>query len=134
MNLNTTMDYREIYARDRYRCIYCGRDMLKSLDDWLSLEIDHIIPSSKSEDNSLDNMVTSCNVCNKYKSSYFHEDLLKLSREKQIEKIREHVLKKRLEQQLRWLKALRQYDDFKKTNILKDDSNLKRSPATELEI
>jgi len=35
-----------------------------------------------------------------------------------------------MEEQLRWLKALRQFDDFKESGDLTDDSDLKRSPAT----
>jgi len=121
--------YRRTYVRDNYRCIYCGRDMIASFDDWMSLEIDHLVPSSKEGEVKDDNLVTSCNVCNKLKSNFDPGDLPE-DKDQQIEIMREHVLKKRMAEQLRWLKALRQFDDFKEFGELKDDSNIERSPAT----
>jgi len=121
--------YRRTYVRDNYRCIYCGRDMLSSLDDWLSLEVDHLQPSSTKGKDEDDNLVTSCNVCNKLKSNFDPGDLPE-DMEQRIEIMRKHVLGKRMAEQLRWLKALRQFDDFKESGDLKDDSDLKRSPAT----
>ncbi len=126
--------YRRTYVRDNYRCIYCGRDMISSLDDWLSLEVDHLIARKKvkagKDPHEDDNLVTSCNVCNKLKSNYHPEGVVPDDPEKQIEIMREYVLEKRMAEQLRWLKALRQFDDFKEHHILKDDSNIERSPAT----
>ena len=119
--------YRRTYVRDNYRCTYCGRDMISSLDDWLSLEIDHLKPSSKKGKDEDGNLVTSCNVCNKLKSNFDPGDL---PEDQQIEITRKHVLKKRMAEQLRWLKALQQFDDFKEYGKLKDDSNIERSPAT----
>ena len=124
---NTFNYYRRTYVRDNYRCIYCGRDMLSSLNDWLSLEIDHLKPSSKKGKDEDDNLVTCCNVCNKLKSNFDPGDL---PEDQQIEITRKHVLKKRMAEQLRWLKAVQQFDDFKDDGELKDDSNIERSPAT----
>ena len=103
--------------------------MIASFDDWMSLEIDHLVPSSKEGEVKDDNLVTSCNVCNKLKSNFDPGDLPE-DKDQQIEIMREHVLKKRMAEQLRWLKALRQFDDFKEFGELKDDSNIERSPAT----
>ncbi len=127
--------YRRTFVRDNYRCVYCGRDMLGSLDDWLSLEVDHLIARKKVADrkdpHEDDNLVTSCNVCNKLKSNYHLEVDIPGDPKEQLEIMREYVLKKRMVEQLRWLKALRQYDDFKEHHVLKDDSNIGRSSATE---
>jgi len=133
MSKKETFEYfRRTYVRDNYRCIYCGRDMISSLDDWLSLEIDHLQPTSKGGKDEEDNRVTSCNVCNKLKSSYYPKENPPPSgdKEKQIQVMREYVLKKRAAEQIRWLKALQQFDDFKEHHILKDDSDLSRPDPT----
>ena len=122
--------YRSTYVRDSYRCIYCGRDMLATLDDWLSLEVDHLQPTSKQGKDEEDNRVTSCNVCNRLKSSYKPEKDFPSDPNEQIDVMREHILKKRAVEQIRWLKAMQQYDYFKKTGVLKDDSNLDRLDHT----
>ena len=122
--------YRRTYVRDNYRCIYCGRDMLSSLDDWLSLEIDHLLPTSKSGKDEENNRVTSCNVCNKLKSN-FDPGNLPEDKDQQIEIMRKHVLEKRMAEQLRWLKALQQYDHFIKDGKLTEDSHLYRFGKTE---
>ena len=122
--------YRRTYVRDSYRCIYCGRDMLSSLDDWLSLEVDHLEPSSKKGKDEDDNRVTSCNVCNRLKSSYKPDKDFPSEFNGRLKVMRKYVLEKRAVEQIRWLKALQQYDDFQKTGVLKDDSNIDRSDCT----
>lgn len=110
--------YRKIYHNDNYRCVYCGKNMLKELDLWLSLEVDHIIPQSKGGNNDSNNLVTSCNVCNKYKSNYlskkFNTDITALNdvnkRDEILDDIREHILKTRLIHQKRWIEAQYDYD------------------------
>ena len=52
-----------IYARDGYRCRYCGAT--EKQDD---LEIDHIIPIAKGGKTTFDNLQTLCHNCN-YKKS-----------------------------------------------------------------
>ncbi len=123
--------YRRTYVRDNYRCIYCGRDMISSLNDWLSLEIDHLEPSSKKGKDEDDNRVTSCNVCNRLKSSYKPDKDFPSGFNERLEIMRKYVLEKRVAEQLRWLKALRQFNDFKEFGVLRDDSNIDRSPETE---
>lgn len=49
-----------IYARDKYRCTYCG-----SNED---LTIDHVIPLSKGGRNHKTNMTTACKPCNAAKA------------------------------------------------------------------
>lgn len=51
-----------VYARDGYRCRYCGR----KTDD---LEVDHIRPISKGGKSTLDNLQTLCHRCNVKKGS-----------------------------------------------------------------
>ncbi len=103
--------YRETYIRDRYKCVYCGRDMKDRFDDWMSLEIDHLIPVSKGRDDSLDNRVTSCHVCNRFKSNFLPENYKSLSRDELVDKIREYILGKRKEWEDEHQKALIEFDE-----------------------
>jgi len=47
---------RAVFARDRYRCQYCGSDK--------HLTVDHVVPRSKGGGDSWENVVTSCAPCN----------------------------------------------------------------------
>ncbi|MBW7934026.1 MAG: HNH endonuclease [Gemmatimonadaceae bacterium] len=51
-----------LFARDHYRCQYCGRvsALLKPRE---SLTRDHVIPLSRGGDNSWTNVVTACSSC-----------------------------------------------------------------------
>ncbi len=127
--------YRRTFVRDNYRCVYCGKDMLSSLDDWLSLEVDHLVPKTGGGTDAEDNLVTSCKVCNKLKSSYFRKKPpMPQDKDQQIEIMREYVLKKRMVEQLRWLKALQQFDYFKRDGKLTEDSKMYRFGKTSPEI
>lgn len=54
-----------IFERDDFKCVYCGKS---SIEDGVTLCIDHIDPYFKSRDNNIYNLITSCNVCNLDKS------------------------------------------------------------------
>jgi 5-methylcytosine-specific restriction endonuclease McrA len=47
---------RALFARDGYRCQYCG--------DGSRLTVDHVIPRSRGGSTAWDNMVTACAPCN----------------------------------------------------------------------
>ena len=53
----------KVLNRDGYKCKYCGQN-----SDNTVLEIDHIIPRSKGGTDSIDNLITSCRMCNLGKS------------------------------------------------------------------
>jgi len=53
-----------IYARDEYRCQYCGRKC--SIDE---LTYDHVVPRSRGGRTSWDNIVSCCYVCNAKKAN-----------------------------------------------------------------
>jgi len=55
----------EIFTRDKYRCQYCGR----TINDGISLEIDHKIPIAEGGTDNYDNLITACNECNSGKSN-----------------------------------------------------------------
>lgn len=61
-----------IYARDDFRCVYCGRDVIVTTDPEIVsrfktrpiASIDHIIPRCEGGTNEEDNLVTACRRCN----------------------------------------------------------------------
>lgn len=54
-----------IFNRDSFRCVYCGKS---SIEDNSELHIEHVLPRYTHENNSLSNIVTSCEMCNLSKS------------------------------------------------------------------
>ena len=58
------MTRAEIFARDDFRCVYCGERF--ETDD---LSIDHIQPKMRGGDGSAGNVVTACRGCNTIKGS-----------------------------------------------------------------
>lgn len=54
----------EIFARDGYRCVYCGG--VHELED---LSVDHVQPRMRGGDGSPGNVVTACRACNTRKGS-----------------------------------------------------------------
>ena len=58
------MKRTEIFARDEWRCVYCGEVCLEE-----SLSVDHVQPRVKRGDNSSGNVVTACTACNTLKGS-----------------------------------------------------------------
>lgn len=53
-----------IFLRDGFKCIYCG---FSSIEDGRELVVDHIIPIEKGGKSTVDNLVTSCWICNSQK-------------------------------------------------------------------
>jgi 5-methylcytosine-specific restriction endonuclease McrA len=51
---------KEVFKRDNYICQYCGKAGGK-------LEADHVIPFSKGGKDTIENLVTSCQKCNRQK-------------------------------------------------------------------
>lgn len=60
-NIRKMMAYQETNGE----CIYCGKKI--PMDKFFELEIEHILPISKSCDDSFDNITCSCLECNKNK-------------------------------------------------------------------
>jgi 5-methylcytosine-specific restriction endonuclease McrA len=57
-----------LFARDRYRCQYCGRTAA-DLKPRESLTRDHLIPLSRGGSNEWTNVVTACSPCNTRKAN-----------------------------------------------------------------
>jgi 5-methylcytosine-specific restriction endonuclease McrA len=57
---------RALFARDGWRCVYCGSSG--------RLTLDHVVPRSKGGDSVWENVVTSCAPCNLRKADKLVED------------------------------------------------------------
>lgn len=60
---------KNIFIRDGYRCMYCGR---KGKGD--RLELEHVVPKCQGGKNSWDNLVAACNPCNQRKKGRTPEE------------------------------------------------------------
>ena len=58
---------RAVFARDNYRCQYCGATA--------RLTVDHVVPKSRGGRSSWDNVVTSCAPCNIRKADRLPEEI-----------------------------------------------------------
>ena len=50
--------------RANFKCEYCGKDLLSSVENFKEWQEDHIVPKSKGGDNSDSNIAVSCRTCN----------------------------------------------------------------------
>jgi 5-methylcytosine-specific restriction endonuclease McrA len=63
-----------LFARDRYRCQYCGRTAIE-LKPREGLTRDHLIPLSRGGTNDWSNVVTACAPCNTRKANRLPEEI-----------------------------------------------------------
>jgi 5-methylcytosine-specific restriction endonuclease McrA len=49
----------DVFARDAYRCVYCGEVFTAD-----ALSLDHVQPRARGGDHSAGNLVTACGACN----------------------------------------------------------------------
>jgi 5-methylcytosine-specific restriction endonuclease McrA len=63
-----------LFARDRYRCQYCGRGSAE-LKPREALTRDHLIPMSRGGTNEWTNVVTACSTCNTRKANHFPHEI-----------------------------------------------------------
>jgi hypothetical protein len=66
-----TVKRAEIFARDEFRCVYCG-----GVFDAAALTIDHVQPRMRGGDRSGGNVVTACRACNTAKAGRRLSDYL----------------------------------------------------------
>ncbi len=63
-----------LFARDRYRCQYCGRSQ-QELRTRESLTRDHLVPLSRGGTNDWTNVITACSPCNTRKGNRMPEEI-----------------------------------------------------------
>ena len=88
---NEEYAYEKVVKRDRFRCVYCCRDMLHDFDSYWSVQMDHLCPRGGDD---LENVVTACFVCNNLKGTFCPEGD---SRKERIVSARKHVMQRRSE-------------------------------------
>lgn len=60
---------QRIMARDNYTCVYCGCDLLASLDALINSSIDHVVPRAAGGTHDTTNLVACCSACNRLKTN-----------------------------------------------------------------
>lgn len=86
----------EIGERAGYKCEYCDKDLLASVDDYVfSWQCDHIIPRAAGGEDTLENFALSCAVCNRIKSKWNPAKKVgeNASREELVQAIRQYISK-----------------------------------------
>ena len=63
-----------LFARDHYRCQYCGRHMTE-FKGREALTRDHLVPLSRGGTNDWTNVITACSPCNTRKGSRLPEEI-----------------------------------------------------------
>ena len=63
-----------LFARDRYRCQYCGRGQME-LRPREALTRDHLVPLSRGGTNIWTNVVTACSPCNTRKANHLPTEI-----------------------------------------------------------
>ena len=63
-----------LFARDHYRCQYCGRHVLE-LKPREALTRDHLLPLSRGGSNEWSNVVTACSPCNTKKGNHLPSEI-----------------------------------------------------------
>jgi len=86
----------EVFKRDSFTCQYCGREAPDVL-----LEVDHIKPVSKSGNDDLLNLITSCFDCNRGKSDReLSDDSVILKRKAQLDQLQSR--REQIEMMMEW--------------------------------
>ena len=84
-----------------FKCAYCDKDLLESVDNFKEWQKDHIVPSSKGGLDEDTNLALSCRTCNFIKSRW--DPRLRLgsnpTKADLVNVAREHVSEKRKEAQ-----------------------------------
>src|SRR5207253_3040004 len=66
--LQRKISRRALFARDGWRCVYCGTTAGR-------LTLDHVVPRSRGGDSVWENVVTSCAPCNMRKGNRLPEEV-----------------------------------------------------------
>lgn len=101
-------------VRAGFRCEYCGKDLLSSLDEYDAWQIDHIVPKSAGGSEELANIALACRTCNHFKHSYAP---IGSTRDERIADAKRYVLDRRRDK-LRELNILRAIVGVEKIDAL----------------
>lgn len=86
--------------RAEFRCEYCDRDLLASVDDYDSWHREHVIAERKGgPPDDFDNLALSCKTCNFLKRTWLPEGHEGKSREELVSIFRRHIQQLRAKKQ-----------------------------------
>lgn len=95
----------EIFKRDSFKCQYCGCSAPEVI-----LHVDHIEPVSKGGDNSIVNLITSCDSCNLGKGDRRLSDDSAVKRQKeQLDELNKR--REQLQMMMKWRKEIKLIDE-----------------------
>ena len=98
-----SIEKAELAVEFEFKCAYCDKDLVSSVDNHRELQTDHIIPSSKGGEDHPDNYALSCRTCNTIKNVWNPLDHYtgkgKPSKQDLIEVARTHVMNVRADEQ-----------------------------------
>jgi 5-methylcytosine-specific restriction endonuclease McrA len=60
-----------VHQRNGFKCRYCGLDGTQSVENWLTLSRDHLLPKGHPERENDEYIVTACKFCNTADNRYF---------------------------------------------------------------
>ena len=63
-----------VHKRDSFVCCYCGLDGKRSLDNWLALTRDHLLPPGHPDRDKEEYICTACTFCNTADNHYFERE------------------------------------------------------------
>ncbi len=64
------LTFREVCRKCHGRCVYCGKNVLADFDSWMNAQVDHFVPRKAGGEDTLENTVLACSVCNGFKRDY----------------------------------------------------------------
>jgi 5-methylcytosine-specific restriction endonuclease McrA len=85
--------------RANFHCEYCGKDLLKNLENYKEWNIDHIVPKSHGGTEQESNLALSCRTCNvSVKGHWNPADTIKtkVTREELLRVTREYIENRRV--------------------------------------
>ena len=66
-------DHCFIFARDHYKCRYCGHDGTLSFEHFQRLQHDHLLPRGNPQRDNRDFIVVACDICNGADNRFFNK-------------------------------------------------------------
>lgn len=90
-----------VHLRDGFVCQYCGLDGRESLDHWLAMSLEHLVPKTDKRRDDPEFQTTACQFCNTADNQYFNNlesrglSIKGMTREELIAQRKQYVLKRR---------------------------------------
>lgn len=101
-----------------FKCQYCGKGLLDTVDSYKEWQTDHLIPASAGGKDEKDNYVICCRTCNFIKGRWnpaCEHSVSKPTRSQLIQSARKHIEQKRLDNE-------RALDEFNRIIAQKQES------------